>query len=528
MPKVNFGTFLATIPTSTDQLVGFRDTSETRITISSLTALNIPLQNSLNSVYSSVVSNSGYYDSVYIVTGALSSNWNSVYSFVNSSSALNQERLNSVYTSVNLISGSWQNACTIVAFASSDWNTTAGIVYLGHNNWDEAYNIALTVENVPTDLSNLSALVVNSIQPDVDNLNASIPYWDEAYTNVYLNSSFWHGSSTVVRENSGDWESTTNIVYSNSGKWEQASIDSSNALSKYGGMVESGVITTWKTLSSQFQLDQEFVSKRYVDTIALQATVSGNFIPALYYSKAETYSQLQLDSKFDTVYFTFTSPITSLRALSGNWQSAYLTVGSNSARWSDTRSLALSTRWESAYNSINSLSGTANNVFTNVRENSANLVSVYSLVNTSSAGWESVESTTLANSANWSSAYTLLDSVTANVSSISARTLYLESNVVEINSNIVINNTTQSLYSNKILHISSDVNEITVTVTLPLPPHFCTSIVNLGTQDVLLLPNDGSVIKAANYRIYGNQFATVSLYKYKNLIYALGTVPPAS
>lgn len=528
MPKVNFGAFLATLPTSTDQLVGFRGTSETRITISSLTALNISLIDSLNSVYSTFGTNSGNYESTFLTVGSLSPNWNSVYSTVRANSATNQLLLNSAYTTLNQVSGNWQNVSTAVANGSADWNQTAGIVDLGYLNWDLAYNIALTVENTPTDLEELSSLVVNTIQPEVDNLNFFAPDWDSVYSSVNSTSSFLFDASTIVQANSSDWQSTTNIVYSNSGKWEQAATDSSDAITKYGGEIISGTLTTWKTLTSQFALDTEFVSKRYVDALAIQATVSGNFVPSLYYSKAETYSQTQIDSKFDAVYFTFTSPITALRALSGDWQSSYLTLASNSARWSDTRALALSTRWESAYNSINSLSAVANNVFTNVISNSSSLVSVYSLVNTNSAGWESSEATTASNSAIWTAAYTQLSPVTANVESISSRSLYLESNVIEINQNIVINNSTQNLYSNKILHLSSDVNEISITVSLPLSPHFCTSIVNLGTQDVLLLPNDGSVIKSTNYRIYGNQFATVSLYKYKNLIYALGTIPPAS
>jgi hypothetical protein len=80
------------------------------------------------------------------------------------------------------------------------------------------------------------------------------------------------------------------------------------------------------------------------------------------------------------------------------------------------------------------------------------------------------------------------------------------------------------IVNGKIIHVNSST-EMAITFGLNLPQNFSTSIVNLGNGDIILYPNDGSLLKTANYRIPGSQFATVTFYKYKNYIYALGTVP---
>jgi len=505
MPNVNFGSFAFAVPSGDDFLVGFRGTSETRITISALTGLNIPLINTVNSL--SIASNN--YNATYTTVKTTSAFWSTAYSLATTNSArilsiyttltANSANWNSVYTTVNTNSSNGGSVYSTVQTNSAGWESVESTVYSNSASWGSVYT------------------TVNTNSANGGNV----------YTTVQNNSASWNSTYTTVNNNSAGWESVESTVYSNSASWNQAVADSAIALKNTGGSLVAGNLTTWKTLSTQFTQSNEFVSKVYVDSIAQQTAVSGNFVPALYYTKNEVYTKTEVDTNISTA---IGGKISLLASSSGNWNSVYSTVNSGSANGSSVYTTVNnnSAGWESVESTVYSNSALWGSVYTTVNTNSSNGGSVYSTVQTNSAGWESVESTVYSNSASWGSTVTQINTLSTDLATLSTKGLFLEKNIVEIDSNITIDNTTASLYQNKIIHAANDSAEFSITVTLPLPESFSTSIVNLGLRDVLLLPNDGSVVKAANYRIYGNQFATVSLYKYKNLVYALGTIPPAS
>jgi hypothetical protein len=485
MPNVNFGSFISTQPRGTDFVVGYRGTSETRITISALTALNLPIVNTLNGLNSIFASNSGNYGSVYVTTHLLSSNWNSVYTTVQQNSATNNSLFASTYTTLNSNSALW----------------------------DLAYTIALNVSNTPTDLLALSSLTVLTIQPSVNNLS--------------LSSNFWNSNYTTTKTNSAQWSSVYSVVSQNSAYWDVAVNKSNSALQRTGDALTAGNLTTWKSLSTDFTESNEFVSKLYVDALAIATTISGNFVPDLYYTKNEVYNKTQTENLLNPVEVS----VNLIGSISGTWNNTATVVSNNSAAWNyqATDIKSLTGNWQSTFNTVNSLSSLwSTGITTLIAQNSAGWESVETTVNSNSAGWESVESTVYKTSGFWNNAYTDLITVSSELINTKQKALYLESNIIEVTDDIVINNTTQSIYVNKILHVSSDEKEITITFDSLPSTNFNCSLVNLGTQDVVLLPADGSLIKSPNYRIYGNQFATVSLYKYKNYIYALGTIPVTS
>ena len=176
------------------------------------------------------------------------------------------------------------------------------VTLLGTNsaNWDSTYSTTLANSaSWSTGGSYGSVYSANSAEYEstYSTVNTSSANWDSAYSTVQASSAAWVGLTTftTVQENSAGWESVESTVYTNSASWigGNSAFTSLNTLStgywllKAGDQV-TGALTTTKTLSTQFTDSDEFVSKRYADALALQAQVSGNFLPALYYTKTES------------------------------------------------------------------------------------------------------------------------------------------------------------------------------------------------------------------------------------------------
>jgi hypothetical protein len=111
-------------------------------------------------------------------------------------------------------------------------------------------------------------------------VNANSANWNSAYSTVQASSAAWTGLTTYTTVNSlsENWNSGYSAYSSfntlSSGTW----------LLKAGDQV-TGTLTTTKTLTTQFTDLNEFVSKRYVDSITAGTQISGNFVPDLYYTK---------------------------------------------------------------------------------------------------------------------------------------------------------------------------------------------------------------------------------------------------
>ena len=329
---------------------------------------------------------------------------------------------------------------------------------------------SLTGLNVPL-INSVNTVLsrVSSYESTFTVTRTSSSAWNEAYSSTNLLSSQTVSSNTTVSQNSANWDSSYSIVNANAASWIQTA---SIALKNTGDTLVAGALTTHKTLSTQFTSPNEFVTKKYVDGLILEyAAPAGTFVASLYYPKVDLYNRTEVDN---LIQQSSGQTLSIISSLSSSWTEAYSATSSSSARW------------------------------------------------------DSTHTTTRSNSAAWSTGAALAQSTATNLLALSTVSIYRETNVVEVTTNLTINAANANLYNNKIIHIQSDTAELTITFVSPLPTHFSTNIVNIGTQDVLILPNDGSFVRAAGYRIYGNQYASIALYKFGNFLYALGTLPPAT
>ncbi len=260
--------------------------------------------------------------------------------------------------------------------------------------------------------------------------------------------------------NSSQWNSSYSYVILNSSKNSDASTllqnISSNIVLKTGATLLGSLYTT-QTLTGAFATD-ELISRRYVDSVFVQTTISGNFIPALYYIKTEvddklnnpnsvynfvnTNSSLELDSRtfVNTNSSVFLNLNSTINQTSGNWQSVYSYVNQTSAQEEDqtevtnfvisnsSRSLEVQTYVNNISSNITDLYSTsvANSSLniqarTYVITNSASINSNINLVNSNFESWNSVYTTvqissaqnnevntiTSSNSAKWNESYTI-------------------------------------------------------------------------------------------------------------------------
>ena len=108
---------------------------------------------------------------------------------------------------------------------------------------------------------------------------------------------------------------------------------------------------------------------------------------------------------------------TDLKDLSGNWESVYTLVSSNSAFWEEAYTLIQtnSATWEtdsSIDTELRDLSANWDSTFSTVESNSALWVESYTLIQANSATWEtdnSIDTELRDLSANWQTAYTLVE-----------------------------------------------------------------------------------------------------------------------
>ena len=202
MANVNFGTFTTVTPQGTDFLVGYRNASETKTSIASITALNLSYQYTTDTLRS----NSGRYNQAYNGVSLMSPSTGS---------------WNSTYTTVSSFSGFWgiqPNLSDIVAASG---------------NWNEAY--FQSVPNVATLRDQMSGISVLSGK------------WNSTYTTVYQNSAAWGNTSsaTTVATNSAYW----------SNAFDTASVYQTNSASYVvnGGNAGTVVVGTTDTNSLRLQ-----------------------------------------------------------------------------------------------------------------------------------------------------------------------------------------------------------------------------------------------------------------------------------
>ena len=160
-------------------------------------------------------------------------------------------------------------------------------------------------------------------------------------------------------------------------------------------------------------------------------SVGFSFAPPLNYYRVLVFgtvpsNQINAYGTTSTIYVVATgaADLGDIPALSGNWNSTYNTVQSNSACWElgcqaytnlVTNSAAYLLSGTDVYlGDIPVLSGNWNSTYTTVNTNSASWESVYTSFNQNSARYESVYTTTQVNSASWSSVYNTYQSLSAS------------------------------------------------------------------------------------------------------------------
>ena len=257
--------------------------------------------------------------------------------------------------------------------------------------------------------------------------------------------------------NSTNWNSTfiyvSSVSANNNAVNTLISEISSNLVLKTGGTIFGPIFTT-KTLTSLFVTD-ELVTKRYVDSLFFETTISGNFVPSLYYVKTE----------IDDFLLNPTSVYNTTCSLSSNWNSVYSNWFQNSSKFENLNTVVNqgSGAWYSVYSYINSTSALEedqNETTTYVLNNSANINETRNIVGTLSSNWNSVYST-------FNSLSSLEQESRNAFNSLSSRlvegTTYVESNSSNIQgiSNVVNSFSANSVQVNSFVNNnSSNVNSI--------------------------------------------------------------------
>ena len=196
--------------------------------------------------------------------------------------------------------------------------------------------------------------------------------------------------------NSSQWNNSYNYFVSNSAKNNSSTslleTISSIIVLKTGATLLGSLYTT-QTLTGAFASD-ELVSRRYVDAVALESTISGNFVPFLYYTKIQiddalirpysVYSYVNANSALDLQSRTFVNTNssmflnlnTTINQTSGKWESVYSYVNQSSAQEEDQTEVT---------NFIISNSSNLLQVNSFVFSNSASLNDLYSFTSTNSS-----------------------------------------------------------------------------------------------------------------------------------------------
>ena len=118
----------------------------------------------------------------------------------------------------------------------------------------------------------------------------------------------------------------------------------------------------------------------------------------------------------NTITNTANSVFSTVSGNSANWNSTYNTVSATSANWVSTNNTVSSNsaNWESTYSTVSSNSANWESTYSTVSSTSANWVSSNNTVSSNSANWNSVYTTVSGNSANWRSVYSSVSSNSAN------------------------------------------------------------------------------------------------------------------
>ena len=245
-----------------------------------------------------------------------SSNWNSVYSTVNSNSAVNW---NYQGTDLKDLSANWQSTYLTVSSLSALWEESADIIPTV-TNYLSTSNVLISGLTVTDSFSTVGYNSVN---------------WDSAYSTVNSNSATtWNYQGTDLKALSSDWQNTFNTVQTNSAtNWNYQGTDLKDLSANWE--------STYITVSSLSALWEE--SADIIPTVTNYLSTNNVLISSLTVTdifSAVGYNSVNWDSAYSTVNSnsatTWNYQGTDLKDLSANWESTYLTVSALSALWEES------------------------------------------------------------------------------------------------------------------------------------------------------------------------------------------------
>jgi hypothetical protein len=177
-----------------------------------------------NIAYTNLLTNSSaYLSSVDLSFLSLSSNWNSVYTNVNSNSsnwniAFNFATQYSSNSSFDLAARTFVNSnSSNILQVNTTVNTTSA-------NWNSAYNVATQYQNTSGSFATNTALnAASSVLLPISVYQSASGNWQSTFTTVQVNSATtWNYQGTDLKSLSGNWQSTFGTVNSLSSNWNSA------------------------------------------------------------------------------------------------------------------------------------------------------------------------------------------------------------------------------------------------------------------------------------------------------------------
>lgn len=297
----------------------------------------------------------------------------------------------------NLLIGSQGFEKDLILFSGGPFSGNERIIAKG----DGSGRVGINTLNPNTTLSVNGILSTNNIIYSENNNSLN---WNQAYSYVLNNSSKNIASTSLVQSISSD------LVFRT-------------------GATMIGTLFTTQTLTAAFSID-EFVSRRYVDAVLLESTVSGNFIPSLYYTKTQiddtlirpfsVYSYVNSNSALDRESKTFVNTNssiflnlnTNINQTSGKWESVYSYVNQSSAQEEDQTEvtnfiISNSSNLLQVNSFVNNNSASLNDLYSFTSSNSSLNLEVRTYVNSNSSQINQNNTLISNNSLLWSQAYTV-------------------------------------------------------------------------------------------------------------------------
>ena len=409
----------------------------------------------LDSTYSTVTSNSGYWKMSEINSFSASNfeNWNNTYNQLTSSKsdwdnntndlelfslAYYQDTINfnNAYTSFQDNSSNW-NVTSLDSFSADNfenWNGLYDLLVLSAYSWYDENNINFIGNYNSTSLYTDTYNTVQSKSSNwghtsFDSYSAkTFPIWYSSYTTVTGNIDNWGNFSYTSLtsfsasyfNDTANYTSTYNTVHSKSSSWGHTSFDTYSAkhFPKWDAMsLKVLAIDSTKTSLSTFSGDYYYNFSLFDDWYSTVYTKASTNWSLAFVSGISGYIQ-RFDDSFDILVGTAdnTDKWDQLVAPTDTFYDSYFdaspyfkstntTVSQNIVFWSDTSaSTILSTKsgyWEDTYSKINSLSGDwvfvetepVGSVQTSITANSGYWNASKQQINTSSNKWSGTLST---------------------------------------------------------------------------------------------------------------------------------------